>query len=67
MAYNESQDSEFDPGMERILREHFESESAELRSPSDPWDRLQSRMEELQAPSFLSRSPAALPRCANSA
>ena len=55
MAYNESQDSEFDPGMERILREHFESESAELRSPSDPWDRLQSRMEELQAPSFLSR------------
>ena len=55
MSYNESQDSEFDPGMERILRQHFESESEDLRSPNDPWEWLESRMEEPQPPSFLSR------------
>ena len=37
MARNDSPDNEFDPEMEGILREHFESDASDLRSPSDPW------------------------------
>ena len=55
MAYNNSPDSEFDPEMERVLREHFDAESGDLSSPTDPWNWLESRMEEPQAPSFLTR------------
>ena len=55
MARNDSPDSEFDPGMERILREHFDSEASDLDSPSDPWQWLESRLDEPEAPSFLSR------------
>ena len=55
MAFNNAQDSEFDPEMERILREHFDAEAADLGSPSDPWGWLESRMEEPVSPSFFSR------------
>ena len=55
MAFNNSQDSEFDPEMERILHEHFDAEDSELQSPGDPWQLLQSRMEEPDAPSFFPR------------
>ncbi len=55
MAFNNAQDNEFDPEMERILREHFEAEAADLRSPGDPWRWLESRMEEPDPPSFFSR------------
>ena len=55
MAYNNSPDSEFDPEMERVLRDHFDSEASDLRSPSDPWQWLESRMEEPAMQSFFSR------------
>ena len=55
MAYNDSQDSEFDPEMERILREHFDADAAELRSPGDPWAWLESRMKEPESPPFFHR------------
>ena len=55
MAHNDSPDSEFDPEMERILREHFNAEDSNLRAPNDPWPWLESRMEELAMPSFFSR------------
>ena len=55
MARNDSPDNEFDPEMEGILREHFQSEASDLRSPSDPWVWLESHMEEPVPPSFFSR------------
>ena len=55
MAYDNSPDSEFDPEMERILREHFDAEDSNLRAPNDPWPRLESRMEEPAMASFFSR------------
>ena len=55
MAHENSPDNEFDQEMERVLREHFDAEDFGLRSPSDPWEWLESRMEEPEAPSFLSR------------
>ncbi len=55
MAHNDSPDSEFDPEMERILREHFDVEDSNLRAPNDPWPWLESHMEELTMPSFFSR------------
>ena len=55
MAYNDSPDSEFDPEMERILQEHFDEEGVNLRAPSNPWEWLESRLEEPAAPSFFSR------------
>ena len=55
MAYNDSPDNEFDQEMERILQEHFEAEDSNLRAPNDPWEWLESRMEEPAAPSFFSR------------
>ena len=55
MARNDSPDNEFDPEMEGILREHFQSEASDLRSPSDPWVWLESHMEEPDPPSFFSR------------
>ena len=55
MARNDSQDSEFDPEMERILQVHFDAEASDLRSPSDPWNWLEGRMVEPAPPSFFSR------------
>ena len=55
MAYDNSPDNEFDPEMERVLREHFDADEPGLRSPGDPWEWLESRMEEPEVPSFLSR------------
>ena len=55
MARNSSKDNEFDPEMERILHEHFDAEDPEFLSPSDPWEWLQSRMEEQDTPSVISR------------
>ena len=48
-------DGASDREMERVLREHFETESPDLRMSNDPWDWLQTRMEEPDTPSFLSR------------
>lgn len=53
MSYNESSDSEFDQEMERALRAHFESESPDLQTTSDPWPWLESRMDEQAPPSFF--------------
>ena len=55
MAFNNAQDNEFDPEMERILQEHFDAEASDLRSPRDPWRLLESRMKEPEPPSFFSR------------
>ena len=55
MARNEQPDSEFDPEMERILREHFSTDEPHLRAPNDPWPWLESRLEEPMPPSFFSR------------
>ena len=55
MARNDSPDSEFDEEMERVLREHFESSSPDLRSPSDPWPWLESRLVEPEPPPFFPR------------
>ena len=55
MSYDKSPDSEFDPEMERILREHFDAEATDLHAPNDPWPWLESRMEEPMPPSFFSR------------
>ena len=45
-----------DREMERVLREHFETESPDLRMSKDPWEWLQNRMEEPETPS-LSDTP----------
>ena len=42
MAYNDSQDKD----IERILRDHFASESEDLRAPTDPWEKLEGQMED---------------------
>ena len=55
MAHNDSPDNEMDQDMERVLREHFDADASDLRSPNDPWEWLESRMDETQTPSFLSR------------
>ena len=55
MAQNNSPDNEFDPEMDLILREHFDAEASDLRSPSDPWPWLESHMEEPAMLSFFSR------------
>ncbi len=44
-----------DREMESLLQEHFDDEGPNLRSPKDPWEWLQSRMEEPDRPSLLSR------------
>ena len=44
-----------DREMERVLRDHFESESSDLRMSKDPWDWLESRMDEPSSPPILSR------------
>ena len=44
-----------DREMERVLREHFETESPDLRMSKDPWDWLQNRMDEPEKPSLPSR------------
>ena len=44
-----------DREMERVLREHFETESPDLRMSKDPWEWLQNRMEEPETPSLLTR------------
>ena len=44
-----------DREMERVLREHFETESTDLRMSKDPWEWLQNRMEEPEMPSLPSR------------
>ena len=41
-----------DREMERVLREHFEAESPDLRMSKDPWEWLQNRMEEPEMPSL---------------
>ena len=41
-----------DPEMERRLRDHFSEEAQDLQAPDDLWDRLESRLEEQQAPRF---------------
>ena len=46
--------------MERILRQHFDAESPDLRSPTDPWPWVESRMEEPGLPPFFSRLVGAL-------
>ena len=55
MAYNDSPDNEFDQEMERILQEHFDAEDSNLRTSGDPWEWLESRLEEPANPSFFSR------------
>ena len=55
MAYNDSPDNEFDQEMERLLHEHFDAEDSTLLAPDDPWEWLESRMEEPSTPSFFSR------------
>ena len=55
MAYSDSSDNEMDQEMERVLRDHFYADRDNLRAPGDPWEWLESRMEEPQAPSFLTR------------
>ena len=55
MERQDSPDNEFDQDMERVLRDHFASDSPDLRSPRDPWPWLESRMEEPEPPSFFSR------------
>ena len=55
MAYNDSPDNEFDQEIERILQEHFDAEDSNLRAPGNPWEWLESRLEEPANPSFFSR------------
>ena len=43
MAHNDTPDQEFDPEMERILRDYFAAESPGLRAPGDTWRRLEGR------------------------
>ena len=47
---NKNDNGASDREMERVLREHFEAESSDLRMSKDPWDWLESRMEEPDAP-----------------
>ena len=44
-----------DREMESLLQEHFDAEGPNLHIPKDPWEWLQSRMEEPDRPSLLSR------------
>ncbi len=44
-----------DRELERILREHFESESSDLRMSKDPWEWLEGRMDEPEKPSIFAR------------
>ncbi len=46
MASNETPDQE----IERLLQEHFSAEAEELRAPTDPWDRLESRLGDQADP-----------------
>ena len=46
MARNDS----FDTDMERILREHFAAEAADLRAPDGLWERLEDRLGEQDPP-----------------
>ena len=39
-------DMDSEQEMEHALREHFDTEGPNLRIPNDPWEQLQSRMEE---------------------
>ncbi len=55
MAHNDSPDRDNDQEMERVLQEHFDAEGSSLRAPNDPWEWLESRMDEPPAPSILSR------------
>ena len=55
MARNDSSDQEFDQDMERALQEHFDVEESNLRADSDPWEWLQTRLDEPPVPPFLSR------------
>lgn len=55
MAYDDSPEQEFDPEMERILRDYFAAESAGLRAPGGLWARLAGRMQQPAPPSFFSR------------
>ena len=48
-------DGASDREMEHVLREHFETESTDLRMSKDPWEWLQNRMEEPEMPSLPSR------------
>ena len=41
--------------IERVLREHFKAEAADLRAPGDPWEWLQSRLEPQPRPPLLGR------------
>lgn len=43
----------FDTDVERILREHFAAEAADLRAPDDLWERLEGRLGEQEPPSRL--------------
>ena len=47
---NNNDNGASDRDMERVLREHFEAESSDLRMSKDPWDWLEGRMEEPDAP-----------------
>ena len=49
MARNDSPDQE----MERVLREHFASETSGLRAPDDLWRRLETRLGRQPNPSWL--------------
>ena len=49
MARNDS----FDTDVERILREHFAAEAADLRAPDGLWERLEGRLGEQDPPSRL--------------
>ena len=55
MARNDSSDQEFDQDMERALQEHFSVEEANLRADSDPWEWLQTRLDEPPAQPLISR------------
>ena len=46
MASNETPEQE----IERLLQEHFSAEAEELRAPTDPWDRLESRLGDQADP-----------------
>ena len=41
-----ARDDSLDRGMERMLRDHFASESDRLRAPEDTWRRVESRLDE---------------------
>ena len=55
MAQNNPADRGFDLEMERLLQEHFDAEAPNLSAPGDPWQWLESRMNEPPPTSFFSR------------